>query len=294
MSEIICGNLIAGECRAETAAKAARLKKMTGKAPRLDVIIAGDNPASRIYVRNKEKAAADTGIISFVHAFPPETPRENLLAQIAELNENPEVNGILVQLPLPRPEDEKIVTQAVSPEKDVDGFHPLNLGRLMLREDGFIPCTPRGCMRLIRTVLPEISGLHAVVIGRSTIVGKPMAQLLLNADATVTTAHSKTADLPAVCRGADILVAAVGIPRFVKAEWVKDGAVVIDVGINRLENGSLCGDVDFEAVLPKCRAVTPVPKGVGPMTIAMLMENTIEAFCRQNGIDAVQRTNPFL
>ncbi len=294
MPEIICGNLIAGKCREETAEKVKLLKERTGKSPRLDVIIAGSNPASRIYVRNKEKAAADTGILSFVHALPAETSRESLLEKIAELNENPEVNGILVQLPLPRPEDEKIVTQAVSPEKDVDGFHPLNLGRLMLREDGFTPCTPRGCMRLIRSVLPEIRGLNAVVIGRSTIVGKPMAQLLLNADATVTAAHSKTVDLPSVCRRADILVAAVGIPRFVKAEWVKDGAVVIDVGINRLENGTLCGDVDFDAVFPKCRAITPVPKGVGPMTIAMLMENTLEAFCRQNGIDAAQRTKPSL
>ncbi|MGN0903933.1 MAG: bifunctional methylenetetrahydrofolate dehydrogenase/methenyltetrahydrofolate cyclohydrolase FolD [Alphaproteobacteria bacterium] len=294
MPEIIYGSLIAEKCRTETAEKTAHLKKRTGKAPRLDVIIAGDNPASRIYVRNKEKAAANTGIVSIVHALPVETPRENLLQRIAELNENPEVNGILVQLPLPNPEDEKIVTQAVSPDKDVDGFHPLNLGRLMLREDGFTPCTPRGCMRLIHSVLPDISGLNAVVIGRSTIVGKPMAQLLLNADATVTTTHSKTTDLPSVCRRADILVAAVGIPRFVKAGWVRDGAVVIDVGINRLENGTLCGDVDFEAVLPKCRAITPVPKGVGPMTIAMLMENTVEAFCRQNGIDPAQRTNPSL
>lgn len=294
MPEIIYGSLIAEKCRTETAEKTAHLKKRTGKAPRLDVIIAGDNPASRIYVRNKEKAAANTGIVSIVHALPVETPRENLLQRIAELNENSEVNGILVQLPLPNPEDEKIVTQAVSPDKDVDGFHPLNLGRLMLREDGFTPCTPRGCMRLIHSVLPDISGLNAVVIGRSTIVGKPMAQLLLNADATVTTTHSKTTDLPSVCRRADILVAAVGIPRFVKAGWVRDGAVVIDVGINRLENGTLCGDVDFEAVLPKCRAITPVPKGVGPMTIAMLMENTVEAFCRQNGIDPAQRTNPSL
>lgn len=284
MSEIINGFLFAQNRRAEMAGEIALLKQKTGKTPVLAVIIAGDDPASRIYVRNKEKAAGETGIDSRVYRLPADVKQEDLCSLIKELNENPEVNGILVQLPLPAGINEAAVLNGILPEKDVDGFHPVNLGRLMAGLPGTIPCTPKGCLELIKSVCPETGGLNAVVIGRSNIVGKPMAQLLLNENCTVTITHSHTKDLPAVCARADILIAAVGRPKMVKADWIKEGAVVIDVGINRLEDGSLCGDVDFEAVAPKCRAITPVPKGVGPMTIAMLLDNTIEIFCAQNKI----------
>lgn len=284
MSEVINGFLFAQNRRAQMAEEVAALKQKTGKAPVLAVIIAGDNPASSIYVRNKEKAAAETGIVSRVYRLPAEVKQEDLRALIKELNETPEVNSILVQLPLPAGICETEILNGILPEKDVDGFHPVSLGRLMSGHPGTIPCTPKGCLELIRSVCPDMDGLNAVVIGRSNIVGKPMAQLLLNENCTVTITHSHTKDLPAVCARADILVAAAGRPKMVKADWVKNDAVVIDVGINRMEDGKLCGDVDFEAVAPKCRAITPVPKGVGPMTIAMLLDNTIEAFCAQNDI----------
>lgn len=285
MPEIINGFLFAQNRRMEMAQEVAVLKQKTGKVPVLAVIIAGNDPASQIYVRNKEKAAAETGIDSRVYRLPAETGRQELSALVKELNETPEVNSILVQLPLPAGIDETVILNAILPEKDVDGFHPVNLGRLMAGHPGTIPCTPKGCLELIRSVCPQLSGLNAVVIGRSNIVGKPMAQLLLNENCTVTITHSQTKDLPAVCARADILVAAAGRPKMVKADWVKEGAIVIDVGINRMEDGKLCGDVDFDAVAPKCRAITPVPKGVGPMTIAMLLDNAIEAFCAQNGIN---------
>ena len=269
---VLNGFELAKQCRAELAEK---VKKMP-RAPKLAVILAGDDPASAVYVRNKEKAAAEVGIESLVVRLE-KTTRDELLRLIGKLNGDDGVDGILVQLPLPAGIDENAVLQAIDPAKDVDGFHPLNLGKLMIGEPAPVACTPKGCMKLIHQARRDLTGLNAVVVGRSVIVGKPMAQLLLRENCTVTTAHSKTRDLAGLCKTADILVAAVGKPRFVKADWVKDGAIVIDVGINRLPDGKLCGDVDFDACAPKCQAITPVPKGVGPMTIAMLLENTVEA-----------------
>lgn len=269
---VLNGFELAKQCRAELAEK---VKKMP-RAPKLAVILAGADPASAVYVRNKEKAAAEVGIESLVVRLE-KTTRDELLRLIGELNGDDGVDGILVQLPLPAGIDENAVLQAIDPAKDVDGFHPLNLGKLMIGEPAPVACTPKGCMKLIHQARRDLTGLNAVVVGRSVIVGKPMAQLLLRENCTVTTAHSKTRDLAGLCKTADILVAAVGKPRFVQADWVKDGAIVIDVGINRLPDGKLCGDVDFDACAPKCQAITPVPKGVGPMTIAMLLENTVEA-----------------
>lgn len=269
---VLNGFELAKQCRAELAEK---VKKMP-RAPKLAVILAGDDPASAVYVRNKEKAAAEVDIESLVFRLE-KTTQDDLLQLIGGLNEDDGVDGILVQLPLPAGIDENAVLQAIDPAKDVDGFHPLNLGKLMIGEPAPVACTPKGCLKLIHQARRDLTGLNAVVVGRSVIVGKPMAQLLLRENCTVTTAHSKTRDLPELCKTADILVAAVGKPRFVKADWVKDGAIVIDVGINRLPDGKLCGDVDFDACAPKCQAITPVPKGVGPMTIAMLLENTVEA-----------------
>ncbi len=272
MTLLLNGFELAKQCRAELAE---RVKAMP-RAPKLAVILVGDNPASAIYVRNKEKAAAEVGVESLVYRLDSAT-QEELTALIEQLNADETVDGILVQMPLPAPLNEQEILQTINPAKDVDGFHPLNLGKLLIGEPAPVACTPKGCMRLIRLAKQDLTGLHAVVIGRSVIVGKPMAQLLLNANCTVTTAHSKTRDLPALCRSADIVVAAIGKPKTVKADWIKDGAIVIDVGINRLEDGKLCGDVDFDACFDKCAAITPVPKGVGPMTIAMLLENTVEA-----------------
>lgn len=272
MTLLLNGFELAKQCRAELAE---RVKAMP-RAPKLAVILVGDNPASAIYVRNKEKAAAEVGVESLVYRLDSAT-QEELTALIEQLNADETVDGILVQMPLPAPLNEQEILQTINPAKDVDGFHPLNLGKLLIGEPAPVACTPKGCMRLIRLAKQDLTGLCAVVIGRSVIVGKPMAQLLLNANCTVTTAHSKTRDLPALCRSADIVVAAIGKPKTVKADWIKDGAIVIDVGINRLEDGKLCGDVDFDACFDKCAAITPVPKGVGPMTIAMLLENTVEA-----------------
>ena len=269
---VLNGFELAKQCRVELAEKI----KTLPRAPKLAVILAGDDPASAVYVRNKEKAAAEVGIESLVFRLE-KTTQDDLLQLIGELNGDDGVDGILVQLPLPAGIDENAVLQAIDPAKDVDGFHPLNLGKLMIGEPAPVACTPKGCMKLIHQARRDLTGLNAVVVGRSVIVGKPMAQLLLRENCTVTIAHSKTRDLPELCKTADILVAAVGKPRFVKADWVKDGAIVIDVGINRLPDGKLCGDVDFDACAPKCQAITPVPKGVGPMTIAMLLENTVEA-----------------
>mgnify|MGYP002765383019 CR=1 FL=1 len=272
MTLLLNGFELAKQCRAELAERV----KVMPRAPKLAVILVGDNPASAIYVRNKEKAAAEVGVESLVYRLDSAT-QEELTALIKQLNADETVDGILVQMPLPAPLNEREILQTINPAKDVDGFHPLNLGKLLIGEPAPVACTPKGCMRLIRLAKQDLTGLHAVVIGRSVIVGKPMAQLLLNANCTVTTAHSKTRDLPALCRSADIVVAAIGKPKTVKADWIKDGAIVIDVGINRLEDGKLCGDVDFDACFDKCAAITPVPKGVGPMTIAMLLENTVEA-----------------
>lgn len=274
MTLLLNGFELAKQCRAALAEKI----KTLPRAPKLAVILAGDNPASAVYVRNKEKAANETGIESAVYRFETITQPE-LLSLIRQLNADNGVDGILVQLPLPDGINETEILQAIDPAKDVDGFHPLNLGKLMIGEPAPVACTPKGCLKLIHLAKQDLTGLNAVIIGRSVIVGKPMAQLLLKENCTVTTAHSKTQNLPELCRNADILVAAVGKPKTVKADWIKEGAVVIDVGINRSEDGKLCGDVDFDACFDKCAAITPVPKGVGPMTIAMLLENTVEAFC---------------
>ncbi|HBO59456.1 MAG TPA: bifunctional methylenetetrahydrofolate dehydrogenase/methenyltetrahydrofolate cyclohydrolase FolD [Alphaproteobacteria bacterium] len=277
MTLLLNGFELAKQCRTELAE---RVKAMP-RAPKLAVILVGNDPASAIYVRNKEKAAAEVGIESLVYRLDSVTQAE-LIALIEQLNADETVDGILVQMPLPAPLNGCEILQTITPAKDVDGFHPLNLGKLLIGEPAPVACTPKGCMKLIRLAKQDLTGLHAVVIGRSVIVGKPMAQLLLNANCTVTTAHSKTRDLPALCRTADIVVAAIGKPKTVKADWIKNGAIVIDVGINRLEDGKLCGDVDFDACFDKCAAITPVPKGVGPMTIAMLLENTVDAAERKN------------
>lgn len=245
--------------------------------PGLAVVLVGKEHASTIYVRRKRKVCEKLGIASFAHDFPAETATKRLIRLIHELNVDKRIHGILVQLPLPAHIDAASVLQAVDPAKDVDGFHPINAGRLMIGEPCLKPCTPAGVMKMIDELGDEIRGKHAVVIGRSAIVGKPAALMLLERHATVTICHSRTEHIAEVVRGADIVVAAVGKPRFVRGDWIKDGAVVIDVGINRLDDGSLAGDVDFEAAARRAAAITPVPGGVGPMTIAMLMSNTIQA-----------------
>ena len=243
----------------------------------LAVVIVGNDQASRVYVNNKKKACEFCGITSYEYALPEETTEEQLLELMDTLNKDGKVNGILVQLPLPEHIDEKKIIEHISPMKDVDAFHAVNVGRIMIGDYAFLPCTPAGVMELIHSTGTEVSGKECVVIGRSNIVGKPMAMLLLHENGTVTVCHSRTKDLAEVCRRADILVSAVGRAGFVTADMVKDGAVVIDVGMNRNAEGKLCGDVDFDGVAPKCSFITPVPGGVGPMTIAMLMENTLRA-----------------
>lgn len=243
----------------------------------LAVIIVGNDPASRVYVNNKKKACEVCGIKSYEYALPEDTTQEQLLELIDTLNASPNVNGILCQLPLPKHLDEKAVIEAISPLKDVDAFNAVNVGRIMIGDYAFLPCTPAGVMELIHSTGTEVSGKECVVIGRSNIVGKPMAMLLLHENGTVTVCHSRTKNLAEVCRRADILVSAVGKAGFVTADMVKDGAVVIDVGMNRNADGKLCGDVVFDEVAPKCSYITPVPGGVGPMTIAMLMQNTLKA-----------------
>lgn len=277
-AKIIDGKGIAQEIRAELARKVAELTAQ-GKTPGLHVILVGDNPASKVYVRNKQRACEEVGISSTVHRLAEETTQVELLGLIEDLNNDEKVHGILVQLPLPGHLDEEAVINAISPEKDVDGFHPLNVGKMYIGTGGVVPCTPAGVLELVkRTGLP-IAGKHVVVIGRSNIVGKPAAFLFLKENATVTICHSRTADVAAEARRADILIAAVGRPQLVKKDWVKPGAVVIDVGINRVD-GKLVGDVDFEEVKEVAGAITPVPGGVGPMTIAMLLKATVEAAAR--------------
>ena len=249
-----------------------------GIQPGLAVVIVGDDHASRIYVNNKKKACAAAGIYSEEYALPASTTQEELLDLIRQLNEKPEINGILVQSPLPKGLDEALVVEHIDPKKDVDAFHAYNVGKIMIGDYRFLPCTPAGVIELIRSTGVEISGKECVVIGRSNIVGKPVAQLLLAKHATVTIVHSHTARIVEVCAEADIVVAAIGRPKLIGADWIKEGAVVIDVGINRDEHGKLCGDVDFEQVKDKAAAISPVPGGVGPMTIAMLLENTLEAY----------------
>lgn len=282
--QIINGKAIAAGLRAELKAKTQQLAQ-TGKRPGLAVIIVGDDPASRVYVNNKKKACAEIGFYSEEYALPGNTTTEQLLLLINELNARSDINGILCQLPLPKGIDEKAVLLAISPEKDVDAFHPENVGHIMIGDYALLPCTPAGVMYLLQQAGVELTGKRAVVIGRSNIVGKPMALLLLQQNATVTVCHSRTQNLQQTVQEADVVVAAIGKAKFITKNYIKPGAVVIDVGMNRDENGKLCGDVDFESVAPVCSAITPVPGGVGPMTIAMLMQNTLTAFCRQNGLE---------
>lgn len=283
MAILIDGKAVSAKVK-EQAAKEVEALKEQGICPGLAVVLVGDDPASRIYVNNKKKACEATGIRSMEYTLPASVSQKELLELVKTLNHTPEVNGILVQSPLPKGLNEAAVVEAIDPQKDVDAFHAYNVGKLMQGRPVFHPCTPAGIIELIRSVGVEISGKNCVVIGRSNIVGKPMAMLLLQHNGTVTVCHSRTRDLPAVTRQADILVSAVGKAKFVTAEMVKHGAVVIDVGMNRDENGKLCGDVDFGAVEPLASYITPVPGGVGPMTVAMLMQNTVTAAKLQNGM----------
>ena len=280
MAQIIDGKALAAKLQGELAEKAAKLKEETGLVPGLVVILVGDNPASQVYVRNKERSALAAGFHSEVVRVPETITQEELLVLIAKYNQDSAWHGILVQLPLPKHIDEEAVLLAIDPEKDVDGFHPLNMGRLWSGHPVMIPSTPAGIMEMFHEYGIELEGKNAVVIGRSNIVGKPMAQLLLDKNATVTLTHSRTKDLAQVASQADILVVAIGRAKFVNADFVKPGAVVIDVGMNRDENGKLCGDVDYDAVAPLASHITPVPGGVGPMTITMLMEQTYQAALR--------------
>lgn len=277
MAQLIDGKAIAAKVRAEVADGVKRFRAEHGRAPGLHVVLAGDDPASAVYVRNKEKAAAEVGLDGHVHRLPSTITEGDLLSLVRRLNDDPAVDGILVQLPVPKGVRSEAVLDAVDPAKDVDGFHPVNVGALWTGKAGLVPCTPSGCMRLLAEAGATLAGARALVIGRSNIVGKPMAALLLAEHATVTIAHSRTRDLAARCREADVLIAAVGRAKMVGADWVKPGAFVIDVGMNRDENGKLCGDVDFAAVQPVAAAITPVPGGVGPMTIALLLQNTLRA-----------------
>lgn len=276
MTQVIDGKAISAQIKEELKEKVARLKQ-EGKEIALAVIQVGNDPASSVYVGNKKKACEFIGIRSLAYELPEETTEKELLDLIAELNARQDVNGILVQLPLPKHIDEEKVLNTIEPSKDVDGFHPQNVGALCIGKKGFVSCTPAGIIQLLKRSGIEIAGKECVVIGRSNIVGKPMAMLLLQENGTVTVAHSRTKDLKEVAGRADILVVAIGKPKMITADYVKEGAVVIDVGIHRNEQNKLCGDVDYESVAPKCSAITPVPGGVGPMTIAMLMNNCVEA-----------------
>ena len=282
MSNIIDGRLVSAAVKDRVAGEVKELNKK-GISVCLAVILVGQDPASQIYVANKKKACEQLGIVSKEYLLPETTTQEELLALVNQLNDDKNVNGILCQLPLPKGLDEKVVIEAIDPNKDVDAFHPVNVGRIMIGDYDFLPCTPAGVMEMLNYYNIDVNGKECVVIGRSNIVGKPMGMLLLHKNGTVTLCHSRTKNLSEVTRRADILVAAVGKANFVTADMVKDGAVVIDVGMNR-ENGKLCGDVDFDAVSQKASYITPVPGGVGPMTIATLMQNTLTAAKRQNNI----------
>ncbi|WP_298092128.1 bifunctional methylenetetrahydrofolate dehydrogenase/methenyltetrahydrofolate cyclohydrolase FolD [uncultured Sphingomonas sp.] len=285
---IIDGKAYAAGLRARIATHVEPFKAAAGRAPGLAVVLVGEDAASSVYVRSKGRATREAGMESFEHRLPADIDQATLMALVADLNADPTVDGILVQLPLPAHLDSQAVIQAIDPDKDVDGFHPVNAGRLATGLPGFVPCTPMGCLMLLRDVHGTLSGMDAVVVGRSNIVGKPMAQLLLQESCTVTVAHSRTRDLAAKVRAADIVVAAVGIPRLIKGDWIKPGATVIDVGINRTETG-LVGDVDFEGAMTVAGAITPVPGGVGPMTIAVLLRNTLVSAGRRMGV-AVDET----
>jgi methylenetetrahydrofolate dehydrogenase (NADP+)/methenyltetrahydrofolate cyclohydrolase len=287
-AEIIDGKGFAAGLRARIATEVAALKAAHGVTPGLAVVLVGDDPASQVYVRNKGTQTREAGMHSEEHRLPADATEAAVLAIVDRLNRDPAIHGILVQLPLPAQIDSARVLDAVAPAKDVDGFHVENVGRLALGEKAMVPCTPLGCLMLLRDRLGDLSGLEAVVVGRSKIVGKPMAQLLLRENCTVTVAHSRTRDLPAVCRRGDILVAAIGRPEMIAGDWIKPGATVLDVGINRIaaadDRTRLVGDVDFEAASRVAGAITPVPGGVGPMTIACLLANTLTACCRIHGL----------
>lgn len=273
---IIKGNEVAEKKRAQLKEEVVKLKEQ-GIVPGLAVILVGEDPASRSYVKGKEKGCEQVGIYSELIEFPETITEERLLAEIDRLNGDDRINGILVQLPLPKHIEEKAIIERISPEKDVDGFHPISVGRMMTGQDTFLPCTPHGIVELVKETNLDVSGKHVVVIGRSNIVGKPVGQLFLNENATVTYCHSRTQNMKELTKLADILIVAVGRPKMVTADYIKEGAVVIDVGVNRLETGKLCGDVDFDNVLDVAGYITPVPKGVGPMTITMLLHNTVES-----------------
>ena len=280
---IIDGKAFAAGLRARIADGVTAFRAEAGRAPGLAVVLVGEDPASNVYVRSKGRATREAGMESIEHRLPVDVAEEELLALVATLNADPTIDGILVQLPLPKHIDEQAVISAIDPDKDVDGFHPINAGRLATGLPGFVPCTPFGCVMLLKSVLPSLSGLEAVVVGRSNIVGKPMAQLLLRESCTVTVVHSRTKDVPAHIGRADIVVAAVGIPQMIKGDWLKPGATVIDVGINRTDAG-LVGDVDFASAVEVAGAITPVPGGVGPMTIACLLRNTLVSAGRREGV----------
>jgi methylenetetrahydrofolate dehydrogenase (NADP+)/methenyltetrahydrofolate cyclohydrolase len=285
---IIDGRALAAGLRQQIAEAAARLREEHQIIPGLAAVLVGDDPASQVYVRSKRRACADAGIASFEFPLPGNADLAAILNLVGGLNADEEIDGILVQLPLPKTIDPQRVIAAIDPAKDVDGFHPVNVGRLWSGDPGLVPCTPQGCLMLLRSVKTRLAGAEAIVIGRSQIVGRPVAALLLAADCTVTIVHSKTDDLPGICRRADILVAAIGRPRLVKGDWIKPGATVVDVGINRVAEGNagvrLVGDVDFAAARRIAGAITPVPGGVGPMTIACLLRNTLLAACRRRGL----------
>ena len=289
MATIIDGKAFSANLRADIARKVDILKRDHGVTPGLAVVLVGEDPASQVYVRSKGKQTAEAGMNSYEHKLEVGTSQQDLLALIDQLNNDPDVHGILVQLPLPGHIDEESVINSVSVDKDVDGFHLSNVGRLSIGAEGIVPCTPLGSIMMLKDHLGDLSGLKAIVVGRSNIVGKPMASLLLKESCTVTIAHSRTRDLPGECRQADIVVAAVGRPEMVKGDWIKPGATVIDVGINRIENEDgttrLVGDVEFGSASEVAGAITPVPGGVGPMTIACLLHNTLQQACRLNDVD---------
>lgn len=289
MSTIIDGKAFAAGLRERVAQAVKIISSQNGIKPGLAVVLVGEDPASQVYVRNKGKQTVEVGMNSFEHKLPVDTPEEDLLALVMQLNNDPTVNGILVQLPLPKHINESKVINSVNVDKDVDGFHIENVGKLSIGEDSLVPCTPAGCLMLLKEYVGDLTGKNALIMGRSNIVGKPISMLLLRESCTVTIAHSRTRDLPAICRQADIVVAAIGVPALVKGDWFKSGAVVIDVGINRVEGedgkNKLVGDVDYAAAMEVAGGVTPVPGGVGPMTIACLLRNAVIATCRQNGIE---------
>ena len=293
-NKIIDGKIVSSQIRQKIKILGDKLKSQTGKTPGLAVVLVGENPASRVYVKNKIEKTKEVGFNSIEHKFSEDISEKKLLEIVSKLNSDKSVQGILVQLPLPKHIDSDKVLDSIKPEKDVDGFHAQNVGKLWSGLNSLVPCTPLGCSILIKSISNDLSGKHAVIIGRSNIVGKPMAALLLGMNATVTICHSRTKDLPSVCKDADIIIAAVGIPEMVKKNWVKNNAIIIDVGINRIEKNNkkiLVGDVDYEDCIDVCEKITPVPGGVGPMTIACLLLNTLMASYPQFGLETPDLTS---